>query len=105
MGYFSFSQGFKDGGWTTRLVAPAPNNIAPTFGPETADTYEVGLKSEFLDNRVRANLAVFDTEYSDLQTTVFDGISPVFQNAGSARIRGAEGDAEARPIQNLTLTA
>ncbi len=105
MTYVSYSEGFKDGGWTTRLLAPAPGNIAPSFGPEQAKTVEAGLKSELFDHRVRANLAVFNTDYDDLQTTVVDGLSPVFQNAGSARIRGFEAETEAHLISRLSLTA
>lgn len=105
MAYVSFSQGFKDGGWTSRLLAPAPGNIAPSFGPEKADTYEIGLKSELFDRRIRSNLAVFNTNYDQIQETVIQGISPVFENAGSATIRGAESETEARVTSNFTLTA
>lgn len=103
--YASFSQGFKDGGWTSRLLAPARGNIAPSFGPEKAKTYEVGLKSELFGRRVRSNLAVFDTNYDQIQETVIQGISPVFENAGSATIRGFESETEARMTSNFILTA
>jgi iron complex outermembrane recepter protein len=105
MGYLSYSKGFKSGGWSTRLLAPAPGNIAPTFGPETASTYEAGLKSELLDRRLRLNAAAFYTKYDGLQVLVYDGISPVFQNAGTAVIKGAELESQARVVSNLFFTA
>lgn len=99
MAYYSFSQGFKSGGWTTRLldVISPPNDIGQlTFKPERANTHEVGLKSTLLDRRLRINLAAFSTDYSDIQVTVFNGISPVFKNGGKATIRGFEAEAQAR---------
>ena len=56
MGYASYAKGFKTGGWTTRLTAPLPpGSPAQAFGPETDKTYELGLKSEWLDHRLSVN--------------------------------------------------
>ena len=91
MAYASYSKGFKSGGWTTRLTAPLPvGSPAPTFGPEKDTTYEVGLKSEWLDHRLQVNLAGFDSDYKDIQLTYQISTSPVTQNAGDARILGME---------------
>lgn len=101
--YGSFSEGYKTGGWTTRLSAPLPN--APDFDEEMAETWELGLKSSLLDRRLQLNAAVFQTDYSDIQLTFYAGVSPVFQNAGDARIRGFEIEAIAVPVDGLTLNA
>ena len=91
MGYASYSKGFKTGGWTTRLTAPLPpGSPAQAFGPETDKTYELGLKSEWLDHRLSVNTAVFWSNYDQIQLTYTQSTSPVTQNAGNARIKGAE---------------
>ncbi len=105
MTYVSFSQGYRSGGWTTRLTAPPTDPlVAPSFAPETANTYEAGIKSELFDRRLRLNLAAFHTDYDNIQLTVQVGNSPVTQNGGTARIQGFEIESEARPIENLTLS-
>lgn len=101
--YGSFSQGYKTGGWTTRLSGP--DSVAPTFGEEKAETWELGVKSTLLDRRLQLNAAVFNTEYKGIQLNFQDGVSPVVQNAGDARIRGFEVEALAAPTDNFTITA
>ncbi|NKJ02061.1 outer membrane receptor protein involved in Fe transport [Novosphingobium sp. SG707] len=99
MTYYSFSQGFKSGGWTTRLldVISPPNDISQlTFRPETANTHELGLKSTLLNRKLRLNLAAFSTDYDNMQVTVYNGLSPVFKNGGKATIRGFEAEAQAK---------
>jgi iron complex outermembrane receptor protein len=96
MGYASYAKGFKTGGWTTRLTAPLPpGSPAQAFGPETDKTYELGLKSEWLDHRLSVNTAVFWSNYDQIQLTYTQSTSPVTQNAGNARIKGFETEAQA----------
>ena len=110
MGYVSFSQGFKGGGWTTRLSTPH-TSIEPTefqslsldFDEETADTWELGLKTELLDNTLRLNSAVFYTKYDNIQITKQDGPSPVFDTAGDGEITGFEVEALWQPTDNLQV--
>ncbi|MBL4802889.1 MAG: TonB-dependent receptor, partial [Emcibacter sp.] len=68
--YATVSKGFKSGGVQ---VSPFPG--AESFAPETLWNYEVGLKADFLDNRVRMNLSAFYMNWTDLQTA--------FQQAGT----------------------
>jgi iron complex outermembrane receptor protein len=91
--YASYSQGYKTGGWTTRLSAP--ESTAPDFAEEKADSYELGMKSEMLDHHLRANLAGFYTLYKGIQLTQTNGISPTTRNAGDATIYGVEGEMQA----------
>jgi len=107
MAYYSFSQGFKSGGWTARLtdVISPPNDIGQLiFRPEKAATHELGLKSTLFDRKLRLNLAAFSTRYTDIQVTQFVGISPVIRNAGKASIRGVEAEAQGR-LGELSLNA
>jgi iron complex outermembrane receptor protein len=109
LAYYSYSQGFKSGGFTTRLLdlvaGPNPNDISSLiFRPESADTHEIGLKSKLFDNHLRLNMAAFSTKFTDIQITTFNGISPVFSNAGEAKLDGFEAEAEAR-VGNLNLNA
>jgi iron complex outermembrane recepter protein len=90
MAYFSWSKGFKSGGWTTRLSNPILDPSKARFNPEYDQTYELGLKSEWLDHHLQANVAVFESKYDGIQLNVQEGPSPVYQNAGNATIKGAE---------------
>ncbi|MBI2994773.1 MAG: TonB-dependent receptor [Gammaproteobacteria bacterium] len=92
MGYVSYSEGFKSGGWTTRLSAPILDAEAARFDPEHNTTYEVGVKSEWFDSRLRANIAGFFSDYEGIQINVQQGPSPVYQNAGDAEIWGFEAE-------------
>ncbi|WP_298486906.1 TonB-dependent receptor [uncultured Maribacter sp.] len=100
--YGYFAQGFKSGGWTTRVTTPVLE--APTFAPEKANTYEIGLKTDIANNRVRFNIAGFYTDYQDLQVTVQRGITPFVVNAAQAEIKGVEVDAQWRASENLTFS-
>jgi iron complex outermembrane recepter protein len=101
--YASFSKGYKSGGWTTRVAFP--QKIVPTFNPETAATYEIGMKSQFLDHRLQVDLAGFTTQYKAIQLLIQEGVSPTFINAGDARIKGIEIDTEAAITERLHVTA
>jgi iron complex outermembrane receptor protein len=90
MSYASFSRGFKSGGWTTRVPNPILSASLASFKPEKADTYEVGLKSQLFNDRLRLNLAAFDTLYKDIQLDEQNGPAPTIKNAGTARILGTE---------------
>jgi iron complex outermembrane recepter protein len=106
MGYLGYSKGFKTGGWTTRLTAPLPpGSSAPTFGPETDNTYELGLKSEWFSHTLLANVALFFSRYQNIQLTYQLSTSPVTQNAGDADIKGAEFELQSRLGEHLVFNA
>ena len=67
MAYASWSNGYKTGGWTTRLSNPRPD--APDFEEEKATTWELGLKSVLFDCRAQVNAAVFTTDYDPSGST------------------------------------
>lgn len=105
--YASISRGFRSGGWNfTSPVNPA-TPYSTAFDPEYATSYEVGLKSEFFDRRMRTNLAAYLANYTDLQARTID---PVFHllgvhNAGGARTKGLELETIGKPTSDLTIAA
>ncbi len=101
MVYGSWSKGYKSGGWTTRLSSPVQE--LPSFNPEKASTFELGLKTDLLDRTVRLNGAVFYTDYKGIQLNFQEGVSPVIKNAGDAEIYGAEAEATVLVANGLTL--
>jgi iron complex outermembrane receptor protein len=103
MAYASWSKGFKQGGWTTRLSAPILDPQAARFSPEYSKTYELGLKSQWLDHHLQVNAAVYFTNYDGIQLNIQQGISPVYTNAGNADIKGAELDVQAYMGGGLNL--
>jgi len=105
--YGTISKGFKSGG-----VQIAPNPDAETFDPETLWNYEVGLKADLLDQRLRLNAAIFYMDWEDLQVSfqenlidengdfvLFGGVN----NADSASSSGAEITATALISENLLI--
>ncbi len=101
MTYFSYSKGFKSGGFTQRVFPPKTG--VPSFQPEFARVIEAGFKWSGFDNRLRFNGSAFRTKYDDLQIQVNDGIAPVTKNAAAARIRGFELELSAVPAPGLVI--
>jgi len=106
--YAYYARGFKSGGFNGRITDP--RDIGP-FQPEYIDTVEVGMRSDWLDRRLRANLAVFYSEWDDMQVpqSVFRGDPPVASstilNAASATSKGVELELQALPLDDLTISA
>ena len=92
LAYASYAKGFKSGGFTQRVFPPEPG--VPSFDPEFVTNYELGLKTELFDRRLRLNLAAFHSSYEDQQLIVNDGVAPKVRNAGRSRILGAEAEFE-----------
>lgn len=66
MVYGSVSRGYKGGGYNSR--GTVPENIGP-YDEETVTAYELGVKSDLLEGRLRLNAAVFLNEFEDLQSS------------------------------------
>jgi len=120
LAYASVSTGFKGGGVNPRpffgpsagdcnapgYVAPAPCNQLRAFEPETITTYEVGLKTDLLDRRLRVNAAAFFNKYQDIILTLSACPSiPCLQprNVGEADVKGFELEVTAFPVDGLSL--
>ncbi len=105
--YFSYSEGFRSGGFNGRNQNLA--NIGP-FDPEFVDNYELGMKGDFLDQTLRLNLAVFYNEYDDKQEEIiepdgFGGSNTVVRNASTAELQGVEAEMTWVANENLIFNA
>ncbi len=113
MAYFSYSTGFKSGAFNSRAPAgsgslPFDFYVNPPAKPEKATAYEIGAKTDWLDNRLRANVAAFWNKYDDLQIQYFlplPGAPQVLANGANQKARGVELELTALPIDDLTLSA
>jgi iron complex outermembrane receptor protein len=104
MTYLSWSEGFKSGGFNQRYNAAPPGNAPISFGAETAETFELGFKLDPTDT-LRLNVALFTTDYDEIQMTYRLGVVPLLFNAGVASIDGAELELEYAPTPELRLDA
>lgn len=93
MVYASWAKGFRSGGFNGR------GNTAFSIGPfdeETMDNYEIGIKADMWDQRVRINASAFLMDYQDLQRASIRpapggaGQETVTDNVGSAESKGME---------------
>ena len=111
MVYFRTSNGFKAGG-----INPRGSNTNVNFAPEDVTDYEIGLKTDLFDNRLRFNAAGFITQYQGFQqintfvppgggiTSAIINIDAL-GNRNEVDIKGFELDMIAQPTEGLTLTA
>lgn len=90
MGYVSYNRGFKSGQFAVNAFT------TPPVDSEILDAFEVGLKSELFDHRLRLNVAAFYYDYQSLQSQVVVGTTPTIVNAGDAVIQGIDVDFNAR---------
>ena len=98
--YASASQGYKAGGFDATAVRE--KNLE--YEEEEVLGYELGLKSSFAGGRAQTNIAVFSSDYEDLQSTTFDGTAGFF--TGNAAVYDAQGigfDGRWRVADALTL--
>ncbi len=103
--FASFATGFKSGGFDTSAgTTGAIGRANRTFNPETTENIEVGIKSEFFDRRLIANVTAYRMDIAEYQFRSFDGVQFRVQNNGEVRQQGIELDMVARPIPPLTLT-
>lgn len=91
MTYVSYSEGYKSGGFNG--TARDADSALQGFDEERAQQFEVGMKSSWLDNRLRLNMSVFHIDYTDLQVfQLVDGASLVVSNAADATSQGFEAE-------------
>ena len=97
--YLKTSRGFRGGALNPRDPGSAP------IQPERATDYELGLKSDLWQRRVRLNGAVYDTEYKNKQELSAVGTVTQITNAADARVRGVEAQLQAVATQHLSIYA
>lgn len=93
----SFSRGYKSG--VFNLLGFDPNATKA----EVVDAYEIGIKSELFDRRVRFNISAFWYDITNPQVQLLIGNVTVLANAQKARTRGVEFDGLVRVTQGLTI--
>jgi iron complex outermembrane receptor protein len=100
--YASATRGFKSGGFQG-IAGSGPSQATP-YNPEYAWSYEAGLKSQGFDNRLRLNLALYKTDYTDLQVSSLVPLCcVVVANAATAEIKGVEVEAVAQVTSALQI--
>ena len=110
LAYGFFSRGFKSGGFVGRILFP--EDIGP-YDPEYVKTLEGGIKSDWLDGRLRVNVAGFYNKYDDMQLSIIYFIfdedlgalvnSTTTANAANSETYGFELEVTAIPVAGLTL--
>jgi iron complex outermembrane recepter protein len=104
--YASAAEGFKSGGYNGIAIFNFNDALSP-YTPENNTTYEVGVKSDLFNNRLRVNANYFISDTDDLTLNaqvIVDGLAtfPV-TNAGKAQVKGLEVEITAVPTDGLTL--
>ena len=105
--YAKYTTGYNAGGFNGRAASAA--SFRNPYDEEEVAVWELGLKSEWLDNRLRLNMAVFSNDYTDIQVAQFEagagGASSNIVNAGEGTREGFELELLAMPIPGLTINA
>ena len=108
MTYVSYTRGWAAGNFNGN---PSTLNAALTAAnPETVDSYEIGFKSELFDHHFRANVALFDEKFDNIQRTATSVTAQgahiqELLNAASATIKGAEMELDWLPLQGVKVFA
>jgi iron complex outermembrane receptor protein len=108
MGYASYSKGFKSGGFFGRITLAFGEDSLQAFDPEEVETYEIGVKSEWWDGRLRVNAAIFSSDYTDKQEEIIisdatGNVDTIVVNASDATMDGAELEVQALLYEGLTF--
>ena len=111
--YFSYAEGFKSGGFDMRGNQLLNPNTSNGYDAETADNFEVGMKSAWFDDTLQLNLTAFYTPYKDIQITTQEFVvrngaptnATAVLNAGKQVNQGVELETMWRPMSGLTLVA
>jgi iron complex outermembrane receptor protein len=103
--YFTFAQGFRDGGFNY-VDASEASKYPAQFHPDTLNNYELGSKSTWLGGRAVWNSALYYMRWNDYQIGV-NVVGPPYgfrANVGDVRIYGLESSIQARPLAGLELS-
>jgi iron complex outermembrane receptor protein len=102
LAYTEVSKGYRAGGFN----AVSPSGHA-SYDEEVSWNYEAGLKTAWLDNRLIANVAMFHTDWEDIQVNSHvpgGNVSDYYiENGGKARSQGSEIELTVKPLKGLDL--
>ena len=106
--YGSYTRGYKGPAFNVFFNHTAPNNAVP-IDEELSDSFEIGAKTQFLDNRVQLNVAAFTVTYDGFQANNFIVVNTAtisnLTNAGKVKSEGFEADLVVNPVDGLNLRA
>jgi len=100
MVYARIATGYRPGGLNTVFL---PTDVPPRVNSDTLTSYEIGIKSEFLEHRAMVNLSVFYIDWKDIQLNSTTNGNTILTNGGKATPKGVELAAAFSPIDGLTL--
>lgn len=102
--YGLYSRGYRLGGPNISPSTPI-FRTDPTYDPDEVKNYEIGVKSAWLDRRLTVDLSTFWIDWKDIQLVVAEstGTFKYLDNAGNARIKGAELALAVQPLSFLNL--
>lgn len=107
--YVSVTRGYNAGGFNQQLGSNVARGRLISYDPERVWSYEVGLKSEWLDNRLRFNVSGFYQKYQDIQATVVINVNGLdtrqVQTGATAHEQGYELEIEAAPTEDFVIRA
>lgn len=95
--YATYSKGFKSGGFSLTTFSSA-------VLPEVLTDYEVGLKSDWLNGRLRFNASAFYYQYKNLQVEEILAAGAIFVNAAAAHLKGIEAELIIRPVPGFEIS-
>lgn len=94
--YYSFSRGYKSGGYNAGYSTNPEQAADSEYAPEKLNAFEVGTKLSFWENASSVNIAAFYYDYQDQQVfvSIENSVVPyqVLKNAGDSTIYGAEAE-------------
>uniref|UniRef100_UPI00258FC95F TonB-dependent receptor n=1 Tax=uncultured Massilia sp. TaxID=169973 RepID=UPI00258FC95F len=105
LAYLSATRGFTSGGYNADASSSAA--FRTPFDPETVNNFELGLKSQWLQNRLRLNASLFRMKYRDKQELVNNTLTGILTivNAGRASVDGSEVELAYKAASWLDLSA
>lgn len=99
--YATFAEGYRPGG------ANRAPGVGETYEPDFLESYELGIKSTWLDQRLRLNAALYNMKWDDVQISFFNpdiSLLGLVDNVGNAESKGFEVEATLVPTANLELS-
>ncbi|OWK31004.1 TonB-dependent receptor [Sphingomonas dokdonensis] len=105
MVYAVYGRGSKSGGFVSNTYGTTDATFV--YRPERSRNWEAGVKATLLDGKVNANVSVYDTKFTDLQSSVYNPVISTYQvgNAAAATSRGIEGSLRIAPSRYFDITA
>jgi iron complex outermembrane receptor protein len=105
MVYASYNRGFRSAAFVVQNIGIATPLTNKVLKPEIVDAYEVGMKSDLLNRRVRLNAAAYYYDQENVQVMQIQSGTQFIYNAEGARLYGLDADLSAVVTDRFTVTA